>query len=97
MMYGRRRRYNARTLKKSEVQTGCKEKSFQYEDSQQYNTLPRQVVQLPFLGVFKTQLDKDLSNWSDLIADLALSRRLVHPTLLVTGLSFELSCPQCSL
>lgn len=48
----------------------------------------------PFLGVFQTQPDKGMSEWSDPIADLALSRSLgvlVYPTLLVPGLSFELS------
>lgn len=41
----------------------------------------------PFFRVFKIQPDKDLSKWSDLIADLALS--LGYPTLLETALSFE--------
>lgn len=51
----------------------------------------------PFLEVFKTQPDKDLSNRSDLKAVLALSSSLGYLTLLVPGLSFELRCPQHSL
>lgn len=34
----------------------------------------------PFVRVFKTQPDKDLSKWSDLIADLEQEPGLSYPT-----------------
>lgn len=42
----------------------------------QWNTLPREVVPFPFSEVFKTNLDQAQAVWSDLKADLAVSRRL---------------------
>lgn len=53
MMYGRRRRYNACTLKQREVQAGCKEKSFQHEDSQQQNSFAQRGGAVSILGGFQ--------------------------------------------
>lgn len=47
---------------KSEVQIGLKEIFFITRTVSYWNSLPREVVQSPAMEVFKTQLDKALSN-----------------------------------
>jgi len=44
------------------VLTGKRDKKFTMYTAQQWNRLPRETAQSPFLEVTKTQLDKALSN-----------------------------------
>lgn len=47
---------------KQEILIGYKEKLFYCDNTQAWGSLPREVVQTPSLEIFKSQLDKILSN-----------------------------------
>lgn len=93
-MHGCRVEINTQKLKRK-VQIDIRRNILTVRTGRQHNRLPESLS--PSLGIFKTQLDKDLCSRPDLTADLLFSRWLVHPTLQVTGLSSELSCPLFSV